>query len=339
MRNIIFLILCVADFVFPPSALAIDLEEERLFKGKDGASTIRVLSSTDTSVFEPTITGFLSANPAVNIEYLVAGSADIYTLFRQSPEQYDIVISSAMDLQLKLVNDGFALQVQSITHPEWAQWRQSLYGFTLEPAGIVINKQHFKEIPVPTSRQELIEVLRKNPDKFRGKVATYDVRQSGLGYLFATQDARDSETYWRLMEIMGSLDAELYCCSGGMIDDVSTGDIAIAYNVLTSYASARTDAADAIELVQPSDFSNVMMRTVLISEKTKHSKSAMTFLRYLTALAVSNPPVDELALPSLRNTNNGTQSSVISLEPGLMIFLDRLKRQTFINEWESAIIQ
>lgn len=181
-------------------------------------------------------------------------------------------------------------------------------------------------------------MLSKNPDKFRGKVATNDVRESGLGYLFATQDARDSETYWRFMEIMGSLDAVLYCCSGGMIDDVSTGDIAIAYYVLTSYAHARTDATDAIELVLPSDFSNFMIRTVLVSEKTEHSKTAIRFLRYLTALVISDPAEDELALPSLRNSTNGTQSSVISLEPGLVIFLDRLKRQTFINEWESAII-
>ena len=316
---------------------AIDFEEERLFKGNAGTITIRVLSSTDISVFAPTITGFLNTNPELNVEYLVVGSADINTLIRQSPEQYDIVISSAMDLQLKLVNDGYALQVDTIIHPEWAQWRQSLYGFTLEPAGIVINKQHFSNIKAPTSRQEMIEVLRENPDKFKGKIATYDVRQSGLGYLFATQDARDSETYWRLMEIMGSLDAKLYCCSGEMIDDLSTGDMAIAYNVLTSYASARADVADEIQWILPSDFSNVMMRTVLVSKQTEHRKSAIAFVRYLTSLAVGNPTAKEFALPSLRNA--ATQSSVISLEPGLMIFLDRLKRRTFLNEWESAIIQ
>lgn len=341
MRNIIFLV--TLWFFIPVNSIAensaIELEEERLFENHDEATTIRVLSSTDTSIFAPTIISFINANPTLNVEYLVAGSADINTLFRESPDQYDIVISSAMDLQLKLVNDGYALKVDSIEHPDWAQWRQSLYGFTLEPAGIMINKKHFSDITAPTSRQELIEVLRENPDKFRGRIATYDVRRSGLGYLFATQDARDSETFWRLMEIMGSLDAKLYCCSGDMIDDLSTGNIAIAYNVLTSYASARADVANEIESLLPSDFSNVMMRTALVSEKTKHPKSAIAFLRYITALAVSNPPIEDFTLPSLQNSNDSTQGSVISLEPGLMIFLDRLKRQTFINEWESAIIQ
>lgn len=70
-------------------------------------------------------------------------------------------------------------------------------GFTTEPAAIVLNTVAFDQLPVPATRQDLIEVLRTNADTFIGKVGTYDVRQSGLGYLFATQDARVSEPFWR----------------------------------------------------------------------------------------------------------------------------------------------
>ena len=72
----------------------------------------------------------------------------------------------------------------------------------------------------PRTRQELIRKLRENPARFKGKIGTYDLRQSGLGYLFATQDARGTETYWRLTEVMGQLETNLYCCSSDMIDDV-----------------------------------------------------------------------------------------------------------------------
>jgi len=34
-----------------------------------------------------------------------------------------------------------------------------------------------------------------------------------------------------------------------------------------------------------------------------------------------------------------TVEPAISLDPALMTYLDRLKRRTFIQEWESAIIQ
>ncbi len=334
MRYFLFLILVVGS----PIVTAIEWEEQRIFKGANGGETLRVISSTDSSVFAPIIDSFLSAHPYLNIEYRVASSTGIYNEYRQSPDQYDLVISSAMDLQLKLVNDGYAFALDDVDHPEWAQWRQSLFGFTLEPASIVVNKSAFGNLPVPQSRQEMIEVLRANPDVFRGKIGTYDVRQSGLGYLFATQDARASDNYWRLMEIFGNLETRLYCCSGAMIEDLAQGRIAIAFNVLGSYAAARSDLAEKIEIVLPSDFPNIMMRTALIAKSTRRVRSAGLFLRYLVSSRWNDDAGQANTLPSLHLPSIKDKRSIIALEPGLMIFLDRLKRQSFIKEWENAVI-
>jgi len=318
---------------------AVEWEDQQLFKGQSGARTLRVISSTDTAIFAPVIESFLQSNPSLNIDYKVAISADIYSEFRKNPDQYDVVVSSAMDLQLKLVNDGFAQPVEGVAHPEWAQWRSSLFGFTLESASIVINKAAFENLPVPDSRQEMIEVMRANSDTFSGRIGTYDVRQSGLGYLFATQDARASETYWRLMEIMGSLRTRLYCCSGAMIDDLANGTLVISYNVLGSYASAREDVADKIEVILPSDFPNTMMRTALVASKTLNSGAATLFMRHLISSRWSNPDSENIPLPPLTTFQDNSQQSIIALNPGLMVFLDDMKRKTFIDEWESAIIQ
>ena len=334
MRYLIFLacLLCAT------TTLAIEWEDQQTFKGRAGTQTLRVISSTDTSVFAPIITSFLNANPTLNIEYRVAGSADIYAEFRRAPQDYDLVISSAMDLQFKLVNDGYAHRVADLDHPDWAQWRKSLFGFTLEPASIVINKNAFEDLPVPETRQQLIEVLRSNPQTFRGKIGTYDVRVSGLGYLFATQDARASETYWRLMEIMGSLNTRLYCCSGDMIRDLASGEILLSYNALGSYARARAELADQIEVILPKNLPNTMMRTALIARDTRQAPAAIQLLRYLTSSAWSQND-GTATLPPLRAQTDDSRTSTISLEPGLMIFLDRLKRRAFLQAWESAVIQ
>ena len=342
MRHLVFIVLCLCPFLASGGSStdsSLKWEDRKLFGNTSNSQAITVLSSTDTSVFAPIIESFLSDNPELTIEYLVAGSAEVYQRFRQSPSSYDVVISSAMDLQLKLVNDGLAYQINDIQHPDWAQWRQSLFGFTLEPASIVVNKLAFATLPEARSRQAMIELLRTNPDSFRGKIGTYDVRQSGLGYLFATQDSRASETYWRLMEIMGSLETRLYCCSGEMIEDLANGEIVIAYNVLGSYANARTDIADKIDIILPSDFPNTMMRTVLVARKSQQHRSATSFLRYLTSAGWDDSDSDKPSLPSIKDDPVDTQQSIIQLEPGLMIFLDKLKRRTFIKEWESAIIQ
>ena len=91
---------------------------------------------------------------------------------------YDIAISSAMDLQTKLANDGLALAHSSVATtllPDWGKWHDYIFAFTQEPATIVISTKAFGDLPLPKTRQDLISILREHPDRFRGRVGTYDV--------------------------------------------------------------------------------------------------------------------------------------------------------------------
>ena len=333
MRSFVSLILTF----WAVAATAQDWEERQVFSsGAAGAEPLRVLSSTDVALFEPVLESFLQTHPAVEVEYLVTSTADLDRIFRADPAAYDVVISSAMDLQLKLANDGLALQLEEVVYPAQAQWRQSLFAFTTEAAAIVLNRAAFAGQALPTTRQGLIQALRADPEMFRGRVGTYDVRQSGLGYLFATQDARASETFWRLTEVMGALDARLYCCSGQMIEDVAAGELLVAYNVLGSYAAARGDLADKIEIIQPADFPTTMMRTAFVSKRSARPDPAIDFVRHVIAVQSADAGEDGFPLPPLAQT---ALPSTIALEPALITYLDQLKRRTFIREWESAIIQ
>lgn len=332
MRNIIALgliFLCHA-------AWAQDWEDRQIFNERGSGPKLRIISSTDTALFAPFVDAFVAENLDVAIEYLVTGTADLDRRVREDPTNFDIAISSAMDLQLKLANDGFALPVRNVDIPSWAQWRQSMFAFTSEPAAIVVNRAAFDGYRIPQTRQELIEALRARPEFFRNKVGTYDVRQSGLGYLFATQDARASETYWRLMEVMGGLGVRLYCCSGDMIDDLTDGTIAVAYNVLGSYAAARIESQGTLEIVLPADFPTTMMRTALVLAKSHEPAVAADFVRYLVQ-EQSGSTDSVLSLPALQQ--NAGEGAAIALDPALMTFLDALKRRKFLAEWKDALIQ
>ncbi len=329
MRYLIALIVTL----LASACAAEEWEDQRVFNAAAEGPRLRIISSTDTALFAPLIEGFLTRNPDVSVEYLVTGTADLNARVRAAPEAFDVVISSAMDLQLKLANDGFAMPLKDMPGAEWAQWHDSLFAFTQEPAAIVINRAAFAGYPVPQTRQELIEALRARPETFRGKVGTYDIRQSGLGYLFATQDARASETFWRLMEVMGGLDLRLYCCSGEMIDDLTSGSITVAYNVLGSYATARVEGKEALEVILPSDFQTTMMRTAMVAKNTQYPAVAEAFVRHLI---VAGP---ELAPLPLLTSQQAQESAVITLEPALLTYLDTLKRRKFLTAWEDAVIQ
>ena len=348
MRYLFSLILCLWPLIgVAQNTAPVVWEDRQLFLGGTydpdavvPGPQLRVLSSTDTSFFAPIIASFLMDQPQVAIEYLVAGTADIDRLFRQSPDAYDLVISSAMDLQFKLTNDGYAQPIAEIEAPDWAQWRRSLFAFTTEPAAIVVNRAAFDGYDLPQTRQDLIETLRARPAFFRGRLGTYDIRQSGLGYLFATQDARASETYWRLMEVMGNFDTRLYCCSGDMIDDLASGEIAVAYNVLGSYAEARSETAEDLVVILPSDFPTTMMRTGFVPRAAPEPDLAKDFLRHLVDLQSTQAANEGThALPPLLTRGALSQPSTIALGPALMSYLDRMKRDTFLAEWTNAVIQ
>ena len=62
-----------------------------------------------------------------------------------------------------------------------------------------------------------------------------------------------------------------------MIEDLAVGKIAISYNVLGSYADARTEFADKIEVILPSEFPTTMMRTALVSANSTEQAAAISF--------------------------------------------------------------
>ena len=200
---------------------------------------MRIISAADINYFAPIVDKFRATRPYVKIDYTVASSTQIMQAIYTEKQPFDLVISSAMDLHTKLANDGFARKHNSTFTqllPNWAVWNDMVFAFTQEPAGIVISNKLFERRAIPKNRQELINTLRQSPKWFKDRVGTYNIRKSGVGYLFATQDALASDTYWRLKEGIGTLDPKLYCCASDMINDVVDGTLAIAFNVLASYA-------------------------------------------------------------------------------------------------------
>jgi len=107
------------------------------------------------------------------IDYSVVSSTDVMKVMYSKKTSYDLIISSAMDLQVKLANDGFAKTYKpniDITIPSWSIWNNMIFGFTQEPAAIVISKTAFKHDHFPRTRQELINKLRENPDRFKRRM-------------------------------------------------------------------------------------------------------------------------------------------------------------------------
>ncbi|MFY0678998.1 MAG: ABC transporter substrate-binding protein [Thalassovita sp.] len=325
-------------------ASALEIEDHRRYQATLERSVLKVVSTADLQAFDPILVAFQRANPGVTIDYTVTGTTDLMHALLTEGAVFDIAISSAMDLQTKLVNDGYAqsLDVDNLSDlPNWASWRNQLFAFTQEPAVLVVSDRDFPADQAPRTRDELIAVLRANPEKFQGRIGTYDVRRSGFGYLMATQDSRNSDAFWRLMEVMGRLDAQLYCCSGTMINDVASGKLALAYNVLGSYASSQLATKDGFHIIELDDYVNVMLRTALVPKTAENPQDAQTMINFLIGMNKRADLVLESGLPAINTAALQDNSALrpIRFGPGLLVFLDQLKRANFLSNWESSLVQ
>src|SRR5436305_7836066 len=148
-----------------------------------------VYSTTDVSAATPLIRDFESLYPGVKVDYREMESPELYRRFlaeasSQRPTA-DVLWSSAMDLQLKLVNDGYAQAYPSPETdklPEWADWKNEAFGTTFEPVVFVYNERLLRADEVPQTHAEFARLLKERPERFKGKVTTYDIEKTAVGF-------------------------------------------------------------------------------------------------------------------------------------------------------------
>ncbi len=313
-------------------------------------TVINVSSATDTAAIAAVIAAFEAANPSVTVNYREYNTLELYLAMLDDPTGVDVVISSAMDLQTDLVNRGMAHRFEPAAAdalPDWARWRDELYGFTFEPVAMVYNRAAFADRDLPRNRSELASMIRDDPGFFEGRIGTYDIGLSGVGYMFATQDVQRGYQFSRVVESFGRADAKTYCCTVDMVEATARGDLVFAYNVIGSYAHeiAENDPRIGITLFQ--DYALVMTRTAFVPKVAPERQAATAFVGFLlspegqaaiTANSALMPIVEAARGPSVRDFLVSSPSFLpVRLGPGLLTYLDTLKRAQFLQDWNSAI--
>lgn len=256
-----------------------------------------------------------------------------------------------MDLQIKLVNDGFAMTYKSpevAKVPEWAVWRHEGYGTTYEPIVFIYNKRLLKPEEVPQSHADLSRLLTANPERFRGKVTSYDIEKSGVGFLLITQDARINPAFWDLAKAVGDAGARFQSSSGTMMERIGSGENLIGFNLIGSYALLRARKDPGIGIVMPKDYTLIMSRIMFIGKTAQNPNAAKLWLDYILSKRGQTIIANQSELGSIRAdvegdlTAQGLAKSLgnalkpIQVGPGLLTYLDQAKRLEFIKQWQQT---
>lgn len=135
-----------------------------------------------------------------------------------------------------------------------------------------------------------MRLLEREGASLRGRVGTYDIAASNVGYVLAEQDELVSSNFWGLANALGQVGVRLATTSGELLDAIERGELDLGYNLLGSYALARQAAGDAIGVVLPQDYMLVLARSVLIARRAPNPDLGRAMVDWLLSPADSRWP-------------------------------------------------
>ena len=315
-----------------------------------------VYSTTDTAAANFLTKDFATLYPGISVEYNDMNSTEVYNRFiserAANAGSADVLWSSSMDLQIKLANDGGALAYASpeIPHlPSWAVWKTEAYGTTYEPLAIVYNKRLLSGDEIPQSHADLLRVFTSKADKLKGKVTTYDIEKSGVGFMLITQDSKYNPQFWEMVKALGAIGPRVQSSAGTMMERISSGENLLGFNIFNSYAALRAKKDPSIGIVLPKDYTLVMSRVMFISKSAKNPNAAKLWLDYMLSKRGQAIIANQSELGSIRSDVEGemtvagytkqlgANAKPIPVSTDLLAYLDQTKRLDFIKQWQAAM--
>jgi iron(III) transport system substrate-binding protein len=317
---------------------------------RDKAGTVVVYSTIDAPVIEPLVAAFEAANQGIEVAYHSLTAAEVSERFladrRAGRPGPDLLINSAMDLQVQLANDGQALEVmvsEIEQLPDWAHWRNRAYAVGVEPVVIGYHAPADPGLTADMSRAQLSKHLLENRANYLGKIGIYDPEGSSTGMLLINQDLEADPANWELVRTIGTLRPHLYNSSSEMIADVSTGKLLLAYGILGSYAFQKAAADDRFQIIMPGDYTLLASRVALIPTSAPRPDLAQRLLAFLLSRQGQQLVAEQGMIPVRLDLPNpypqiaGIRTRAIRVGPALLTNRDRLNTANFIRRWRAAL--
>lgn len=310
-----------------------------------------VRGTTDEAEVIDLLAGFRQAHPDLAVSYTKMNSGRLYDSFVEEAAAgkgtADIVWSSAMDLQIKLVNDGYAARYvspEAAALPAWAVWRNEAFGVTAEPIAIAYNRTLLPRESVPHTRADLIRSLSERPEEWKGKVAAYDPERSGVGSLILAQDIELTRRTWDLVAALGQVGVKLYTTTETMLDRIASGETLLAYGVFGAYALERAKQDATIGVVLLGDYTLLVSRIAFVPKDARHPAAARLFLDYMLSHEGQSRLASRSLTPARPDARRAddpvtavTALRPVSVGPELLANLDQIRRARMLRQWRRAM--
>lgn len=328
----------------------------KMIEAAKAEGKVVVYGTFDPEAYQPLVDGFNAKFPGVTVEFNSMSSTPMYSRFisevAAGGATADVLFSSAMDLQVKLITDGYGMEYASAeagSIPEWASWNKIAYAATIDPVTFIYNKSELKPEQVPQTHAEVAEKLKAHKETYQDRVVTYDAEKSGVGFLYLTQDLKTmGDNIWDTYRAMRDVGGRVGAGTSNIIESVASGENVFAYNQLGGYARPIAANNPDLGILLPKDFTFGTMRVMFVTKAAAHPNAAKLFIDYVLSKDGQTVLVNESQAYSIRTDMEGEASvgglqreigdalKPIPMHAELLEMLEPAKRTDILARWKEA---
>ncbi len=294
------------------------------------------------------IAGFSRRHPGIALEFRDGISVALHQRYQaeiaSGQPEADVLWSSAMDLQMNLVLDGNALAYASPEAralPASAIYRDLAYATTLEPLLTLVNRDCFEVSVAAGSLAEIAAAIGRDPGKFHGRVASYDIERNGLGFLALLLEGRRSADFGACMQTLARCKPKIFGSNPPLVEEVASGRAALAYHVLGSYALRAVASNPSLAVAASNTPALAVSRVAFVSSRAPHPNAAKLFLDYLLSRDGQERLLEAGLFPIRRNADavppGSGDVSPIRIDQGCGELLETGYRRELLQLWRATI--
>ena len=211
-----------------------------------------IYSDFADSVWRPVVKAFGEAYPGLQVQPLNIAQkemSDRYFAEKQSGAPFASIIVSNYDAINRYyisANELLDYTPSSAGYLSgWGTPAPGVYAMSLDPVVMVWNKLATKGSPEPTSVKTLVDIVKADPARYKGKLTSYapDKDLLSFGIYMSLADTIGKDAMWSAYEVLGPA-TKFESSTGSMVQKLLTGEYLYGYYIGSAplWASLRDPA-------------------------------------------------------------------------------------------------
>lgn len=337
---------------------------ENIIEASKTEQGLVIYSVLSESTWKPVIETFTGHYPWINVTVVELGANEVFDRYAADSltgeRNADLILSYSPDGWLNFANSGEIepyLSEEDFYVPPWTKLAPGIYTIASDPMVLLYNKD---ELPSPPLRfSDITELIESDPNKFTGKITSYDASQNSTGLAVNWFWINKlGETGWELLKRVGETDPLFKTSSSSMVSSILSGDSLMGIFISPISFLSELGLHPELGWSYFKDGQPILMRSIALTKQAKGPNSARLMVDFLLsqegqialALGGLTPFRTDIANVDIFDSSDGNKPYIhfnqvieeVGLDNLIFITLDPEmnnpdKRSAFIEKWNRAL--